>query len=175
VDVQLGKYDDSSDSSIDCEKRLTRTVTTCGRSWLLVLVWNALSGADPRSNVWLRLKSERGPFTLCFGVTDVTRARLEACAQSGGLSVRTGHQAPVRRLIYLSHPSVFFPSTHFFVGLSLFSQPSPATFAAPLYLTPVILFLRRRLFVCLVIHLDYRPPLAPQLPRNGFRIYYSVD
>jgi hypothetical protein len=98
-------------------------------------------------------RDERGPFTLCFGVTGLTRARLETAAQSGGLSARTGDQAPVRRLIYPSRPSVFFPSTHLSVGLSLFLQPPPAPFAALSYLTPVILFLGRSLFACVAVTL----------------------
>ena len=101
-------------------------------------------------------RDERGPFTLCFGVTGLTRARLETAAQSGGLSARTGDQAPVRRLIYPSRPSVFFPSTHLSVGLSLFLQPPPAPFAALSYLTPVILFWAE---VCLLVLLS--PWLLP--------------
>lgn len=36
-------------------------------------------------------------------------------------------------------------------------------------------FLGRRLFCCVAITLGYRRPFTLRLPRNEFRIYYSVD
>lgn len=116
-------------------------------------------------------KGERGPFTLCFGVTGLTRARLETSAQSGGLSARTGDQAPVRRLIYLSRPSVFFPSTHLSVGLSLFLQPPPTTFAALSYLTPVILFWAE---VCLLVLLTLAIAVRSLLDYPGTSFAYTI-
>lgn len=80
-----------------------------------------------------------------LGVTGLVPCKARAISQLEALSARSGDQAPAPRLIYLSRPSVFFPSTHLIVGQSLFKQPSrspsPASFATRIHLTPVILFL----------------------------------